>query len=166
MHRRQLPAVWMFTDLRVDVLAGLARLPKGSGIVFRHYGVPDRAALLARVAAIAKRRRLVLVIAGLAHAVRGAGVHNRRGAGIVTFAAHDRAELVAARRAGADLVFVSPVFASRSHPGAGAIGRVRFGLLVRGAKVPVAALGGMTARRFRTLKPSGAVAWGGIDAFA
>jgi thiamine-phosphate pyrophosphorylase len=84
--------------------------------------------------------------------------------GIRTASAHDRREAVRAVRDGADAVFVSPVFATRSHPGARALGRVRFGLIVRDLGVPVIALGGMDARRARTL-PGSVYGWAGIDAW-
>jgi thiamine-phosphate pyrophosphorylase len=64
------------------------------------------------------------------------------------------------------LLFVSPVFATRSHRGAKPLGRVRFGLLIRGAKRPVIALGGMDSHRARTLKQMGIYGWAAIDAFA
>lgn len=152
MRRRQSPAVWLFTDARLgDVVAAAARLPRGAGIVLRHHELPrlEREALAVRLAAVARRRGLLLIDA-----------HDPR-----IGRAHDRAELVAARRRGAAVVFVSPVFATRTHPGARVLGPVRFGLLVRDARVPVAALGGMTAARFRRLRPLGATAWGAIDAW-
>lgn len=173
MRRRQLPEVWYFTDVRAgDALwAALDRLPRGGGVVFRHGELAPqaRAALLTRVRAVARRRRLVLVVRGSASRA-GEGVHlargdRRRHRGLVTAAAHDRAELVRAARCGAALVFVSPVFATRSHPNARCVGRVRFGLLVRRARVAVAALGGMTPRRYTALRPLGAAGWGGIDAW-
>ncbi len=171
MRPRHLPEAWLFTDPRMgDALwRALERLPRGSGVVFRHYGLPDRAALLARVRVVARRRGLVLVVAGRAGGADG--VHLGRWAkrvqcrGIVTAAARTTPELVAAGRAGAALVFLSPVFATRSHPGDAPLGRLRFGLLARGARTPVAALGGMDAERFRSLRPLGASAWGAIDAW-
>ena len=45
------------------------------------------------------------------------------------------------------------------------LGVVRFGLLIRGAGLPVAALGGVDRQRFRRLRALGAVAWGAIDAW-
>ncbi len=153
MRRRQLPVMWLFTDARLgDLAAAVARLPRGAGVVLRHHELPpaERRALAARLAGLAARRGLLLI-----------DEHDPR-----IGRAHDRPELIAARRRGAALVFVSPVFATRTHPGARTLGAVRFGLLVRDARVPVAALGGMTAARFRRLRPLGAVAWGAIDAFA
>jgi len=62
-------------------------------------------------------------------------------------------------------VFVSPVFATRSHPGARALGPIRFALMVRGLPIPVIALGGMTAKRARRLQLLGASGWAAIDAW-
>lgn len=152
----------------------LARLPRGSGVVVRHYGVDERErlALIARVRRIARRRGLVLIVAGperLALRIGADGFHERSAhigdpRLLRTVAAHDAAEIEIARRARADLVFVSPVFATRSHPGARAIGRVRFGLLARRAAMPAIALGGMTAKRARSVSRLGAYGWAAIGA--
>ena len=160
------------TDERMgDALwSSLAALPKGSGVVFRHYDAADRKALFKAVQRIAKARRLVLVVAGparLAKAWHVDGSHGRsahRPQALRTAPVHNHRERVAAERAGADLLFVSPVFATRSHAGAKGMGRVRFGLLLRGAKVPVIALGGMTKRRAKSLTGLGVYGWAAIDA--
>lgn len=153
MRARHLPVCWLFAEPRLgDALwTALGRLPRGAGVVFGHRDLAarERRALFARVRAVARRRGLMLIDAADPRIAK----------------AHGRAEIVAARRRGAQLIFVSPVFATASHPGAPVLGRVRYGLLVRGARMPVAALGGMTAGRFRTLRPLGAVAWGAIDAW-
>jgi thiamine-phosphate pyrophosphorylase len=77
---------------------------------------------------------------------------------------HDLAELVAAKRLGVRLAFLSSVFATRSHPGGRPLGPLRFGLLAHSARLSIAALGGVRPRDFSRLKRLGAVAWGGIDA--
>lgn len=178
MRRARAPTIWLLTDERLggaratDALwQALERLPRGAGIVFRHYSLAPaaRAALLARVAAIARRRELVLVgsrILGApdgvhrpAHAPRGRRMLGK----LVTASAHSRREAFAAFRAGADLVFLSPVFATNSHPGARGLGPIRFGLAARGVPGPVIALGGMDAKRARRLKPLGATGHAGID---
>ena len=110
----------------------------------------------------------MLVVAGDGPRMRGAGVHNRRAAPSAlprTASAHSRREAIAAERCGADAVFVSPSFSTRSHPGARALGPVRFGLLVRGLRVPAIALGGMTPKRARRLGALGAHGWAAIDAW-
>lgn len=169
-RRHPLPHRWLMTDERLGdaLLPIVGAMPRGSGIVFRHYAtpLPERRALFAAVHRIARARRHVLLIAG--RVLPGAdGVHGRRarrGRGLATRPVHDRAELVAAERAGVDAVFVSPVFVTASHPGAPALGRVRFQQLIHGARVPVIALGGMTAARAQALK--GIAGWAAIDAWA
>lgn len=168
-RRHPLPRLWLMTDERMgDALwDALARLPHGSGVVFRHYGLApaERQALFARVLKIARRRRLVVVRAGSLSLRGESGMHGQRGRGLRTAPTHDRREAIAAQRAGAQALFVSPVFPTRSHPGAPALGRVRFGLLVRRLDVPVIALGGMDARRARSLRPFGIHGWAAIDAW-
>jgi thiamine-phosphate pyrophosphorylase len=143
----------------------LARLPQGGGVVFRHYRLPreERKALFSRVRRIAGERGLTLLVAGLPLAGAN-GVHGRRGAGLRSASAHNLRELKAAERRGADLVFLSPVFATHSHPKAKPLGPRRFALLAHQAKVPVIALGGMDAEKFRSL--GGAYGWAGIDAWS
>jgi thiamine-phosphate pyrophosphorylase len=167
MHRRQSPPrLWMMTDERQGegLLAALERLPTRAGVVFRHYSLPheERRALFDRVRSIARARGLVVIVAGAP--LPGAdGVHGRRGAGLNTASAHSLRELKAAERNGADLVFLSPVFATRSHPGAKPLGARRFALIAHQARVPIIALGGMNAEKARTL--GGAYGWAGIDAW-
>ena len=168
--RHPLPHLWLMTDERMgDALwRALGRLPRGSGVVFRHYGLgpAERRALFARVAEVARRRGLVLVRAGAEQLGREDGVHAQRGRGLRTWPSHSRREAVAAQRAGADLLFVSPVFATRSHPGARALGRVRLGLMIRGLRVPVIALGGMDAKRAAGVQALGVYGWAAIDAWS
>jgi len=171
MQRRQpLPRLWLMTDERQgeSLWEALERLPRGAGIVFRHYGLPavERRRLFARVRKVIRRKRLLLL--GAEMRFLGAdGVHNGCGrAAFRTASAHNHAELKAAERGGAALVFVSPVFATRSHPGGKPLGRVRFGLLARQARIPIIALGGMDSRRWRSLKALGAYGWAGIDAWS
>jgi thiamine-phosphate pyrophosphorylase len=147
--------------------SALDRLPRGAGIVFRHYGLRpgERRRLFARVRKIAARRRLVLLAAG-AQTLPADGRHGaptRRG--LASASVHDLRALKAAERGGVHFVFLSPVFATRSHPGGETLGRVRFGLIARQARVPVIALGGVGARTGRSLRALGAYGWAGIDAW-
>jgi len=87
-------------------------------------------------------------------------------------AVHDGAEAQRARRLGAVIMLISPVFPTRSHPGAPVLGRAGFAKLAavtRGspAAAPRAiALGGMDAQRYRRLRLHGAQGWAAIDAWA
>lgn len=164
------PVRWLMSDERQGerLWAALDRLPRGAGVIFRHYHIPaaERRALFARVRRVARRRGLVLVVAGGGSFRGAAGVHARRGHGIVTWPAHNRRQAVAAIRAGADVVLVSPVFATRSHPGAAALGLWRAAAIARGLPVTVIALGGMDERRWRRVAALGFDGYAAIDAWA
>lgn len=166
-HAKELPRRWLMTDERLgDALWGaLAALPKGSGVILRHYALPlaERRALFAKIARIAQRRQLMLVVAGGDRLGR-ASRHGRQ-RGTLTAPVHSRAEAVAAIRSGAALLFVSPVHPTRSHPGTRTLGAARLGLLIRGLNAPVIALGGMNEHRWRALRPLGVHGWSAIDAW-
>ncbi len=156
------PRRWLFTDERMgeELWRALERVPRGSGVVVRHdsLGQAERARLAARVARICRRRRLVLGIAGdvaLARRVGAALVHRpTRHPGLMaaSWPVHDEEEAKAARARPAELVFVSPVFATRSHVGREALGVAEARRLARLANVPAIALGGMDERRFGKLR--------------
>ena len=169
-----LPRLWMMTDERQgeQLLRSVEQLPRGAGIVFRHYSLPrrERRALFERVRRIARRRRLLLVLAGSpsqARAWGAQGSHGRgRGRGLRTAPAHDLREIRSAERAGASLVFLSPLHPTRSHPGARPLGPSRFARLARQTRLPVVALGGMNEDRARALRGLGAYGWAAIDAWS
>ena len=123
-------------------------------MIFRHYRLPprQRAARLKQIRRLCRRFGHRLEIAGEGY---GPPAPHRRLA-----TAHDLREIGRANRFGAEAVLLSPVHATRSHPGALALGRVKFLLLARRTRMPVIALGGMTAARFRGLKAHG---WAAID---
>jgi thiamine-phosphate pyrophosphorylase len=175
---RSLPSLFLMTDERMgDALwDALERLPRSSGVVFRHYSLlpAERRALFERVRRVVRRRRLVLLLAGperLARAWGADGVHgpfpHRLSARplLRTAPTHDRAEWLKARRMGCDLVFVSPLFPTRSHPGAPALGILRAGLMLGADRGRAVALGGMTANRARACYTIGIARWAAIDAW-
>ena len=151
-----LPRIWLVTDARNDAALerAIARLPRGSGVIFRHYHLPpkQRAARLAQVRRLCRRFGHRLEIAGEGY---GLSAPHRRLA-----TAHSLREIGRANRLGAEAVLLSPVHPTRSHPSTEALGRVKFLLLARRARMPVIALGGMTAARFGGLKVHG---WAAID---
>lgn len=169
--RQRVPTLWLMTDERLGsgLWDALERLPRGAGIVFRHYAtpLPERRAMFARAAAVARRRRLLLVRAGDRRLARiEAGTHGCRGRGLVTWSAHDRRQAIAAVRSGAHVLFVSPVFATRSHPGTRALGPLRAAAIARDLPVARIALGGMNARRYARIGALGFEGWAAIDALA
>jgi thiamine-phosphate pyrophosphorylase len=103
MKRRQTPRQWLVLD-RSDTPAWriVRRLPPGTGLLLlcHHLSRRERSAMLAKLRRIATGRGLVVCD----EARRGgARVHNLR-------------ELRRARLAPTRLIFLSPVFATASHP--------------------------------------------------
>lgn len=179
-----LPALILFSDPQrlPDPGPAAARLPAGAAVVARSLAP----AVLLRLIALARQRRLRVLVAGdgrlaLRHA---AGLHlpDRRGTtGLLPFllarrrsprlrplvvAAHGRAGLARARRLGATAVILSPVFPTLSHPGASALGPLRWAALAaRAGGRPVIALGGVTRANAARLPPraAGIAAIGGLS---
>lgn len=182
---RKRPDSWLFSDERseVPVVRLAALLPPGSGIVVRHDRIAPGARwrLLRRLARIARARGLALQLAAtpaLARRWGADGVHlrqrdARRAAqahrlGLrISMPVHDAVEARRAFRARADIAFVSPLYPTRSHPGALALGTAAWLRLVRLARGKPVALGGMTPARARQLRRASDLrpGWAGIDAW-
>lgn len=169
--RQPLPRLWLMTDERLGdgLFDAVARLPEGAGIVFRHRGLKEvaRRDLFERVRGAHTGPLLLAGPAELAERWGADGSHGRGpDRGLRSAPVHDYAQIRAAEREGAALLFLSPVFATRSHPGARPLGLARFAWLARRTPLPVVALGGMDPRRGKRLASFGAYGWAGIDAFA
>lgn len=171
--RQPLPRIWLVTDERQGelLLPAVSRLPTGTGVLFRHYSLTEgeRRALFREVLTLARRRRIPVLVAGKAATAKAWGAdgwHGRgRGPGFHSAPVHDFDEIRAAERAGAAFLFLSPVYATRTHPGAPHLGHERFARLLRRARRPVIALGGVNHRNAARLMRLGAYGWGGIDAW-
>jgi thiamine-phosphate pyrophosphorylase len=181
--RKALPALLFFTDpaRTPDAEAIAGRLPPGAAVVFRAFGAADAPAQGARLKAIARRRRLILLVGAddrLAARLGADGLHlperlahrARRlkaahPAWIVTAAAHSTAAARRALAAGADAVVVSTVFASRSASAGAPMGPIRLAILTWRAGGPVYGLGGIDNKKARLLKDTGLVGLAAVDAF-
>jgi thiamine-phosphate pyrophosphorylase len=163
---KTLPALWLISDARNDagLERALAALPRGSGLIYRHYHLEPRERLVRfrALRRVTKVRGHVLVLADSALTAREWGADGIYGspralwprrAGLLHLAtAHDMAELGLAARLGADAALLSPVFPTATHPGGAVLGPVRFRLLAQQLRLPVIALGGMTAKQARALR--------------
>lgn len=168
------PALVLVSDpVRLaDPRGAMVGLPAGSGVLLR--GMDETTA--GPVIRLARIGRLRVVVAGdwrLAARLNAAGLHLpesmarggvlapalgwlRRRGGWLSVACHSRAALGRARRLGAHCALLSPVFATQSHPGAKALGSLRFAALARLARLPVLALGGVDETTARRLIPGSA----------
>ena len=178
-----LPRLWLFSDpLRLpDPRLAMAALPRGAGVVAR--GLAP--GLLRPVARLARQRGLRLLLAGEGRAALAlrAGLHlpdRRESAGLLPFliarraapgryimslAAHGGQRGAArARRLKPDCLFLSPLFATQSHPGAAALGPLRWAILARRLPAPCIALGGIAPARLGAIprRAAGIAAIGGL----
>lgn len=161
---RNLPALILMSDEQrlPDPREAAGCLPAGSAVLIRHTDRRARRDLASATAAVCRAHGLMLIVSDdleLARAVGAGGLHlperiaasseartiRRHWRGLLTCAAHGPRALCRAAQIGADAALLSPVFASRSHPGRAPLGALRFVTLARAAAVPVYALGGMSA---------------------
>jgi thiamine monophosphate synthase len=180
-----LPRLFLFSDpARLpDPRGAASRLPRGAAVVARDLSP----AMLVALAAVARRRPLVLLVAGDGRAALRfrAGLHvpdRRPAAGLLPFllarrrrprrpppllaAAHGRRGIARARRLRADAVVLSPAFPTESHPGAPALGPLRWAALARrAAGLPVVALGGVRGGNARRL-PAWAAGFAAVGGFS
>ena len=168
-RRGFLPRLWLVTDARrlPDPAAVARALPRGTAVLARDLAAPALRALAVQCRA----RGLRLVVSGdggLALRLR-AGLHlpdRRPVTGLLPFlrarragaawallgvAAHGRRGLARGRALVADLVLLSPAFPTASHPGAPALGPLRWALLARRAGRAAVALGGVSGLSARRL---------------
>lgn len=175
-----LPRFWLMTDdTRGLAEAAIPRLPPGSAVIFRHYAAKNREALGAHLHALARRHAALFLVAGdprLAARLHADGYHAPEALahrlpfarrllprGLMTMAAHGARALATARLYAPDALILSPVFKTASHPGAAALGSVRFAALAHATALPVVALGGMTVENFGRLKDSHACGFAGVS---
>ena len=168
-----LPDLWLLSDARNDAVLedALVTMPEGSGFVFRHYHLePEgRRERWEMLRSIVRSKNHVLVLSGGADQGvewEADGIYGPPGKlgkrpGLLRFAtAHGAREIHLANRNGADALFLSPVFSTRSHPDGRALGATLFHDLAERSTIPVIALGGMTRERAREL---GVTRWAAID---
>lgn len=156
--RLNLPRLWLVTDeTRLpDPLTAVQKLPPDVGVLFRHYGHGDREEIAAE---LARKTDHFLSIAGdpeLAHRLGADACHfpehqvhtipacrQRYPHLMVTTAVHSLRACRKAYDLGADAGFLSPIFATRSHPGSRVLGAVKCAEMTLAVDLPLIALGGI-----------------------
>ena len=180
---RLAPYVLMTDPKRVpDVLGAAQNLPEHSALIYRHFGAPEREFMAHKLRQICNDRGIQFLIGAdedLARTVGADGVHLpetdldaapvlhiQYPDWILTGATHSEFALAKAARLGLEAGFVSPVFESQSPSAGDTLGVERFAEMVRDAKIPVIALGGINGTNVHRLIGSGAAGIAGISGFA
>ena len=151
-------------------------------MIYRAFGSPNAEVQGRELRQLARRRGLVFLVgadAGLATRLRADGVHlperlirlgprlrQAHPDWLITAAAHGPRAIAAAGRLRVDAALVSAVFASASPSAGPPLGALRFASLVRNARLPVIALGGIDPRTARRLARSGAAGLAAIGGLA
>lgn len=156
----KLPPLLFMTDEKrtPDPAEGLAQLPQGTGIVFRHYQDPERhtkAKITAQKAASLGMPLLVAEDLALARAIGATGLHLPERAiaraqdvrsawpeALITAAVHSRNALMALPDS-VDAALLSPIFPTKSHKDATALGLDAAREWAAEAPCPTYALGGI-----------------------
>jgi thiamine-phosphate pyrophosphorylase len=158
-----MPLVLMTDDRDADWNRAARALPRGSVVVIRGRDAKSRARLLRQLRPLAHLR--LLVAGDPLLAAEADGLHlpqaslkqaphwrARHPAWIITAAAHSLGALLAARDV--DAIFLSPVFATATHPRAKPLTPVRAAFIAGASRAPVYALGGVDGRNAARLARS------------
>lgn len=159
--------IFMTDDTRVPEPAQVVRrLPPGSIVILRDYDHSERLALAQQLRRVCRTAKCHFLVAGdvpLARRVSADGVHlpehmlghmqtDLSDFHIVTAACHSRAALRRAEAVGVDFALVSPVFPTGSHKDAVPLGTQGLRKIITGARVPIAALGGINRQTAKKLR--------------
>ena len=156
----------------------IAALPAGTGVIYRDYAAVARIDQACRYADLCIERDLVFYVAGDPTLAERAGAHGvhlpardalkapkiEKGL-LLSVSCHDANEIQQAEDLGADSLFLSPVFATASHPGGKTLGVENFKALAVESSTPVLALGGITEENAAQLKGPNVAGFGAIGAF-
>lgn len=173
-----IPSLYFLTDpVRTpDPLAVARRLPRGTAVVYRHFGAEDRERMARKLAALCRSRGLALLIGAdseLAKACGADGVHwperlmpRARGDAfrLVTAAAHSANAVTKASEVGLDACVLSPIFPSRSASVQSELGLWSASQIARASAIPVIALGGVNTSNVTRLSGRGFAGVAAIDA--
>ena len=160
-----------------NICAAAKTLPRGSALIYRHFGADGRQATATALRQICFARGLQFLIGqdeDLARSCGADGLHlperelgraealgGRYPDWLLTGAVHNSAAL--AKASGLDAAILSPIFESQSPSADAPLGLETFAKLVRGASVPVFALGGINAQTAPQLLDSGAAGITGVS---
>ena len=184
-----------FTDRKRcdNLITIIKKLPKNSAVIFREYDLEEekREKLAREILLICKQKSHKIIIGknlDLATEIKADGVHfsdndilsskiflqlrnnkkinSKNGTKFIfSFACHNFLSVVKCQKMPVDLIFISPIFATKSHEDLPTFGLQRLSRVLRFSKKPVFALGGINKKNIHIVKKLGASGFGGIETF-
>ncbi|MFT6077795.1 MAG: thiamine-phosphate pyrophosphorylase [Myxococcota bacterium] len=184
---KNLPQMFFFTDRKriENIFEVVEYLPKNTAIIIREYDLEysDRLEFSQKIAAIAKQNKQIVLVGKswkLARQIRADGVHfsdldsniflpQNCKKMILSFSCHHPKSLIRAKKLNADLVFFSPVFATKSHPNKKPVGIFALRNFAKRtslkSNIPTFALGGINENNVKLLSGAFVSGFGGISNF-
>ena len=181
--QQRLPHLIYLTDEDhlLDPTKFISRLPRKTGVIFRHYASPNRFHLAQKIKQVCNDRDLTFIVSRdikLARILNADGLHlpeylavkpnfrfrawKNRPNKILTAAAHSRQAIMRIKNHGFDASLVSPVFKTKSHQSAKYLGTIGFQNIVSRQALAAFALGGLNNKTATFLKNTDAVGIAGI----
>ena len=169
------PYIWFLTDNKKTKypLKVLKKLPKKSGVIIRDY--TNKKIVNKEINQWRSRRLLTILKAGkYSKTLYTDGIHYpqwlqssfmKRNA-IKSISVHSAKDIRKSINIRANLVFISPIFATTSHKNKKGLGIIKLGLLVKLFKIPAIALGGINNNNVTRLKGLPISGCAGIDVFS
>jgi len=182
-HTIELPRIIVMTDddRLVDPAPIIPSLPEGSAVIIRSKSIADRDYRAHAVSDLCRHHDVMLLVSYDTPPTRliGDGVHIpearrshwrrkdfwRLSPSLVTTSAHDLASAQRATKFGADAVLLSPLRATKSHPGGRTLGFWRGATICRHIELPTIALGGIDQKSMARAIDLGFYGGAGISIF-
>ena len=171
-----IPYVWFLTDsIKTKNPEDTTRkLPFNSGILIRSYNIHNKEIIIKNIINLKKRKLHTVLVSGRhkSHSnVDGAHLPSWLNSSffinkkLISMSAHSARDIRKSINIKADIIFISPVFDTTSHPEGKNIGVIKLGLMAKLFKKPVIALGGINNNNISRLKGLPIFGCAGIDVF-
>ena len=185
---KNLPLMFFFSDRTAvkNIFNVVQNLPKNSAIIIREYDLNKTQKLdfAHKIIKIAKQKSLKVFVSKnwqLAIKIKADGVHfsdydnaqkclwksNKIFSKklLISYSCHSLSSIKMAAKYGCDLIFYSPIFATKTHPQQKAIGSFGLRNAIAKTSIPIYALGGVTQQNIKIIANRHIAGIGGISMF-
>ncbi|MDG2001154.1 MAG: thiamine phosphate synthase [Alphaproteobacteria bacterium] len=172
----KIPYIWFLTDTvkTKNPLDISRKLPFNSGILIRSYNNKNKEKIIKNIINLKKRKVHTVLVSGrhkshsnidgahLPSWLNSSFLINKK---LISMSAHGAIDIRKSINIKADIIFISPIFHTTSHPEAKNLGVIKLGLMAKLFKKPVIALGGINNNNISRLKGLPIAGCAGIDVY-